>query len=243
MGERLARENISEWMAAAARDLEDQQDPEETYRMAVSLALTHIPGCEVAGLAIARRRGQVESHAPSDPSVVLADQLQQELKEGPVLDALWDRTTVYSPSLAYDDRWPVWGPRVVEETGLQSALSFQLFTHGDILGVLNLFGRPKDAFGEEDRLDGLALAAHMAIAVTAVHKINHLSSALASRTLLGQATGIVMERYQISADRAFAVLARIASTTETKVRDVAQALVTEGTLPDLKTPAAPDDRG
>jgi AmiR/NasT family two-component response regulator len=55
----------------------------------------------------------------------------------------------------------------------------------------------------------------------------HLLVALEHRTVLGQATGIVMERYRVDADAAFRVLLRISSETQTKVYKIAQQLVEE----------------
>lgn len=69
---------------------------------------------------------------------------------------------------------------MAEETGAQSALSFQLFTYEDRLGALNMYSRTRDAFDDEDREEGLAIAAHIA---TAEH-IEQMSSALDSRTAI-----------------------------------------------------------
>jgi len=59
----------------------------------------------------------------------------------------------------------------------------------------------------------------------------HWRVALEHRTVLGQATGIVMERYRLDAVRAWDVLLRVSSETETKVHEVAVHLVQTGKLP------------
>lgn len=64
------------------------------------------------------------------------------------MDALRDRETVYSADLRAEPRWPSWGPRVVDELGVRSVLSFRLFTARDTLGALNLFSRTADAFDD-----------------------------------------------------------------------------------------------
>jgi AmiR/NasT family two-component response regulator len=56
----------------------------------------------------------------------------------------------------------------------------------------------------------------------------HLLEALASRTVVGQATGIIMERYKLDPDAAFAVLLRISSERNRKVREIAEQLVATG---------------
>lgn len=52
-----------------------------------------------------------------------------------------------------------------------------------------------------------------------------MTEALATRNVIGQAVGIVMERYKVDSDRAFAFLVRLSQTRNTKLRTVATALV------------------
>jgi AmiR/NasT family two-component response regulator len=52
-----------------------------------------------------------------------------------------------------------------------------------------------------------------------------------ARKLVGQAMGILMERYDLDADRAFKVLQRYSQSTNTKLRDVAQQLIDTRRLP------------
>lgn len=52
-----------------------------------------------------------------------------------------------------------------------------------------------------------------------------LHQALTSRQVIGQATGILMERYGIGEDAAFAFLVRASSTSNTELRDIAQEVV------------------
>ena len=55
--------------------------------------------------------------------------------------------------------------------------------------------------------------------------------ALDSRTLIGQAVGMIMERYDLDADRAFGVLRRVSQNSNRKLRDVAHELVTTRKTP------------
>jgi AmiR/NasT family two-component response regulator len=52
-----------------------------------------------------------------------------------------------------------------------------------------------------------------------------LRRAIETRTTIGRAVGILMERYQLSEDRAFAFLARISQDQNVKLRDVAVSVV------------------
>jgi AmiR/NasT family two-component response regulator len=70
------------------------------------------------------------------------------------------------------------------------------------------------------------VAAQAALALAAVQRTVHLSRALESRDVIGQAKGVLMERYRITADAAFGILARASQDTNRRLPEVA-ALVTE----------------
>ena len=58
----------------------------------------------------------------------------------------------------------------------------------------------------------------------------HLNIALSHRDLIGQAKGILMERYKISAQDAFRLLVVTSQTTNIKLHDVADYLTRTGQL-------------
>ena len=61
--------------------------------------------------------------------------------------------------------------------------------------------------------------------------------AMKTRALIEQAKGILMERYKINEDRAFAVLTRASQTSNIKLRSIAQDLIHTGTLHGADTQA------
>lgn len=222
---------MSERMAAAARRLEDPQDPQTTMETAVQLALSEVEGCDAAALSIVHRRRAIDTPAATHEMARAGDQLQYDTGEGPCLDAVWEERVVHSNDLARDARWPTWGPRVTEETDARSTLCFQLFTDQDRVGALNLYSRDRDGFSPTDRDEGLALAAHISIAVRAAQQISSLVAGLDHRTTIGQAQGIVMERFDLDAAGAFALLARLSQDHNVKLREVADELVRSRNLP------------
>ena len=60
----------------------------------------------------------------------------------------------------------------------------------------------------------------------------NLQAALATREMIGQAQGILMERERITPDQAFDILRRASQHLNVKLRDVAQNLVDTGERPD-----------
>lgn len=221
--------SLSERMASAARDLQGGIDAEDILATAVDLAVSNVAGADAAGISFVYAKRRVDTPAATDDMVLRADHLQYELHEGPCLDAIWEVDNVYVPDLRADGRWPAWGPRVTEETGARSSLSLRLFTHADTLGALTLYSRTLDGFDAEDRAEGLAVAAHIATAAASAQKIDHLSVALEARTLIGQAQGIVMERFGVDAPRAFVLLTRLSQNHDLKLREVALRIVENGT--------------
>jgi hypothetical protein len=128
-----------------------------------------------------------------------------------------------------ETRWPRFAQRAFH-AGAGSMLSFQLYVEGDNLGALNLYARQPGAFDDESEHVGLLFAAHAAGAYAGAQKQDQLIAAMATRDLIGQAKGILMERYKISGDRAFSLLIRVSQNTHRKLRDVADELVRSGEL-------------
>ena len=226
-------------MAAAARELQGQIDPDATVKSAVDLAVKNVQGCDAASVSIVRARRKVDTPAATADLAVIGDRLQYETGEGPCLTAIWDEETVYAPDLINDPRWLNWGPRIAEATGARSSFSVRLFTVEDTLGALNLYSTHPEAFNGEDKAEAMAIAAHISIAVAAAQKIEQFEAALDSRTIIAQACGIVMERYKVDSIAAFALLTRLSSTQNVKLRDVAAQLVLTRDLPG--TPAHGDE--
>jgi hypothetical protein len=63
--------------------------------------------------------------------------------------------------------------------------------------------------------------------------------AIDGRNLIGQAQGILMERYQLTAEQAFALLRRYSQAQNVKLAILALQLVESGMLADLALDAAP----
>jgi GAF domain-containing protein len=221
----MSFEELVDQLAAAARDM-SAENVTDTLQKSVHLSVEMIAGCDGAGVSLVRRGRTLDTPAYTDEDVLGSDQLQYELGEGPCLDAVWEEEAVDSPDLAHDDRWPTWAATVVERYGIRSMLCIQLFTTADTLGAMNLYSRTLNGFeADDDRHEALALGAHVSVALRAALEIEHLNAALDRRTVIGQAEGILMERYGLKAERAFELLRRVSSHSNTKLHDVAAELV------------------
>lgn len=160
-----------------------------------------------------------------------ADELQYTLGEGPCRDALKDRESVHSLDLSSDPRWPKWGPNMVSQTGMHSVMSHRLFVTRAGLGALTMYGAKKSAFDTQALDNGVALAAAVAVALANAQHQQNLQIAVDARTLTGQATGMLMERFHLSAGQAFAVISRLSREQNVKIRDLADQIVHTAHLP------------
>lgn len=211
--------------AAIARDLQNQTSQIATLDRVGVLARETIQGCDHAGITILDRRGHITTVGATDQVVGTADVQQHELGEGPLVDVLAQQDAVISTDLAHDERWPRWGSWVHDNLGVQSMLCFQLFTTARSYGALNMYSDRPDGFDLHDRTIGLALAAHAAVAVASSNESEHLSIAVVNRTLVGQAEGILMERYKLNADQAFAMLVKVSQDENRRVNLIAEELI------------------
>ena len=220
---------LAESLSGLARELEQNDDSETMLAAVVAAAVALVPGAEEGSISVVAARRRVTSEAPTSDLPVRVDALQEEVQQGPCLDAVYEHQTVRVTNLATEERWPLFARRA-SQTGAASMLSLQLFVEGDNLGALNLFARTADAFTDESEQVGLLVAAHAAIAYAGVRKETQLAQALINRDLIGQANGIFIERYKISGDRAFLALTRVSQDTNRKVHEVANELVQHGTI-------------
>lgn len=130
-------------------------------------------------------------------------------------------------------RWPEFAARA-HALGARSMLAIQLYVTDEDLGALNLHSTRLDAFTDESEQVGLLFAAHAAVAMIGAQQQEQLQTAISSRDLIGQAKGILMERYKIGAQEAFQLLVLASQTTNIKLLDVAEYLARTGTLASRK---------
>jgi hypothetical protein len=213
---------------------------QEALDQVVELAVSTIEGCDYAGIFLMEGEA-VTTPVCSDPIVIQFDALQHSAGEGPCLDALSGPGVVYAEDLVDDRRWAVFGPEAAAK-GIRSLLALPLDFNG-APAALNLYARYPSAFGVIDRGRALLLAALGGLAFTTAsaheeeeRKATQLHAALATREMIGQAQGILMERERISPDEAFDILRRASQHLNLKLRVVAQTLVDTGERPETGRP-------
>jgi GAF domain-containing protein len=222
--------DLGEVMGRIARSIQQEHgDVEKTLQAITFSALHAIPGADAVSVSLVRG-GRVEPRAATGDLPREIDDLQSRLDEGPCLDALRNERTVRIEDTSTEDRWPRFAAEAAAH-GVGSSISFQLFVEGDTLGALNVYSRRPHAFDEDAETIGLVFASHASIALSAAKNEENLHRAIDKRELIGQATGILMERHRLTAPQAFQVLVQASSHTNRKLFDLADELATTGTMP------------
>jgi len=209
--------------------LHDEPTVVETLDLVVHSALKAID-CQYAGVMLIHAGHQVETAAATDPLVSEIDQVQVECGEGPGSSVLTERSSLTVNDTLADRRWERWAGKVAA-LGIRSVLTARLATGNTDVGTLNLFHSEPNAFDADDEAIASIFARHAAVALANARQAENLWLAIDARKLVGQAQGILMERFDLDADQAFAVLLRYSQHRNLKLRDVAQLLVTRRQLP------------
>jgi GAF domain-containing protein len=208
----------------AARTINEPRNLDETLQTIVEVACNSVPGFDQVGIATVQKRGKIATRAFTGDLVLHLDQVQYSLGEGPCSAALQGNDTVCVSSLHSERRWPRYVPQA-REAGVRSQMAVKLYLDGDTLGGINFYSTAGDDVNYEAQALGRLFGTHAAIALGHAHEREGLNQAIQSRQVIGQAIGIVMERYAIPEDHAFAFLVRASSHRNMKLRDVAQQLV------------------
>jgi GAF domain-containing protein len=217
-------------LSDVARLLERENQVETTLEAIVRAAVDTVPGSTYASISATRRRREVTTLASTHATARAVDAAQYETGQGPCLDSLFEQETVRLPDMATETRWPEF-TRAASELGVHSMLSVQLFVDGDDLGALNLHSDHVDAFDDESEHVALLFAAHAAVAMARAQERHNLRQAVSTREVIGQAQGILMERFKVPSDRAFQILVHASQVTNQRLTKVATELARSGELP------------
>lgn len=216
--------------ASLAETLADVEGVTETIDQIVSFAVEAID-TTYGGITLVKSNGRnFTTVGATHQSVVEADRIQYELREGPCVDAAGDAKIVVSSYVATDERWPEWGPKA-SALGFNSVLSAELHARGRRIGALNLYGTSEANFTPEDIALAALFARQGALALGYARSEEGLREALETRTVIGQAQGLLMERFEIDADRAFATLRRYSQHRNIKLKALCHQLVETRVLP------------
>jgi hypothetical protein len=167
----------------------------------------------------------------STERAVHLDKIEQQVGEGPCIDALKVKAPVLLADVRTDHRWPVYQERLRDE-GCLSALGVPLDLSDDATAALNFFAPTTGVFTESTVNEAVKFARVARSAVllavrvaTAEGAADDLSAAMVSRTAINLACGIIMGQNRCSQKEAMSILVRVSSHRNQKLRDVAEEIV------------------
>jgi len=205
---------------------------EELLTSVATFAVRAIPGADGAGLTLLEDN-RSDTIVTTHPFVAEVDAIQYGLNQGPCVSAASEARTVRSGSLGADPRWPKFGSRVAR-LGVHSAVSLPLITSIGVVGALNVYAHPKNAFSERAAELGEMFAVPAAIAVQNAHVLaqaqrlaSQLQYALDTRAVVDRAVGILMSRNGGTELQALNRLRALSQHEHARLPAIAQSIVDE----------------
>lgn len=199
----------------------------------VVAAATTLFDADTAGLMLLTKDGTLAAASAFDQQGELAEVAQEQLGQGPCMEAFTRGLPMAIADLGADARFDqiVFAMR---SAGIRGALSVPVEVGGGPIGTLDLFTATPRAWDASEvtaahayagvvaSLLGSAMAAHASTRLA-----NQLQVALGSRVLIEQAKGVLMVSDKVDAQTAFTRLRHMARSTSRPLLEVARE-VTEG---------------
>jgi hypothetical protein len=218
-------------LRTAARGLANRRsirDLEQTLGQIVESAVTTINSVDAGSISMTQH-GRVDTRHPTSHAIRKLDETQGQLFEGPCISAIDDPPesgVVVAQDLAGDDaeRWPRFAPHAVE-AGFRGLMSTTLSTNGGLRAALNLYSREPDAFSEYCQTMAGLFGVQAALLLYGTDTAVHLQRAVDSRDRIGQAKGVLMERFKTDDEAAFQMMVQSSQHTNMKLTAVADWVI------------------
>lgn len=188
-----------------------------------------------AGASVIDESGQPTSTGTTDKVAATADALQYELGQGPCLSAWASVAPQRIDDTAREGRWTAWCA-AVQKLGVRSVLSVPMVFKGRAVGAMKVYSTAGHPFTVEDehRLVLLAAAAATLLATAqgagAPQRLSGgLQAALADRQAVETATGLVMERHDLTHETARSRLLAASRTRRQPLSELARDLLARRT--------------
>jgi GAF domain-containing protein len=218
--------DVRRLLSAMALEVQGLESPLEAIDRIAHYARIAV-NADDSGIMMVKTRGRFETPAATSDNIAKAHALQAELDEGPCLDAIRSDEPIYvSEDVTTDPRWPVWGTQVAG-LGYRSVISVRLATKERRYGSLNAYSAGVDAFSVQDVEVMEILAVHASVAIAASQTMHDMQTALASRTTIGQAQGVLMAVYDLDPEGAFQYLRRLSQHGNTRLADVCEQVIAQ----------------
>jgi GAF domain-containing protein len=225
---------LAEQFARFATEFHEEPGSERTIEAVTENARVAL-GCDDAGVLL-RTGGVLTTAYATSARVEESDRIQRESGEGPCFAASQTAEIFRVDDTTLETEWPDWAWQV-SKLGIRSGLGVPLRTHDRNYGALNLYSTEPAHFGGDEVAIALIFARHASIALDGATKEESFVEAIDARKIIGQAQGIIMERYNVEADTAFETLRKFSQVNNIKLRAVAEHVVSERRFPGRPGPS------
>jgi GAF domain-containing protein len=216
--------DLAQRMAELARSVAAPRDIDDVLSGVTAATVELLTGADTAGVLLVSKGGTFESLSGTSELIYEVDRLQEKHNAGPCVEAAINELVVRTEDFETETRWPQYS-REVCKLGVRSSISFKLYTGDRTAGALNVFSRRPNSFDADSEVIGSILAAHAAAAILASRESQQLQAALLSRDLIGQAKGMLMERFQVDAVGAFEMLRKLSQQMNVRLSEIARRIV------------------
>jgi GAF domain-containing protein len=216
-----------EHFAVLAQRLRDGKTADEVQQIVVESAVDLIDGCDRAAIGVLEGQ-EFRNAAATDDVMRLIDELQNEVGEGPCLEASTDDIAQVDNDITQHCRWPRLAALVVERTPVRAMLAVPLVDEGTRSGALNVFADHPNVFDDESLATAAILASFASVALAGARqtqRADQLEEGMATNREIGAAVGILMATHNISQEQAFDLLSKASQRLNRKLRDIATGIV------------------
>lgn len=203
----------------------EQGDTASGLQELIHTGVDHVTGSQYAGITLVERNKSVSNVVATHRHPMVLDAIQNALGEGPCLTAAWEHHIMHVADLNAEQRWLRYRRFALDQTPIRSILSYELFVDGSSMAALNFYADRPRAFNQESVEAGAVFAAHIDLAWSMMRRQDQFRSALASRDIIGQAKGVLMERFALDAVEAFELLTRMSQKSNIRLIDIAANLI------------------
>jgi GAF domain-containing protein len=217
--------DLAQVLADAARVIDVPGTLEKTLDVIARTALESVPGFDQVGVTVLQGDGVIMTLAATDVLVITMDAVQFRFNQGPCLDALHEEDVVLVENLAARRRqWPIYVPRAAK-AGVRAQMGMPIRTSDETLGSLNFYSTTGPTIDPTAPHHAALFATHAAIALDHARHADEAVAAIPTWEVIDQAVRTLVQRFEVTEDRAMYYLVRTAAARKSKLRDAARAVV------------------
>jgi ANTAR domain/GAF domain len=186
---------------------------------------------DAGGVLVVTGSGELETLTATSHRAADLEAYQTGSQQGPCVESMQrgEAVLVRSPAHA-ESLWPGFGTKMAA-AGYERAYAVPMRWHGEGIGGLNLFWRGAGELEEADEInlqtfaDILTLAVVHVSPVSMTQALERLRTALAARSAIEQAKGVLAYQRDLDMEAAYNALLELARTRGTSLAEAVQAVL------------------